>query len=369
MKITITMLPNVFAYPIGGNLVGLEYANRLVARGHEVVIACVRPTAEVIQALGLQGILVPPVAEEVPQVSWFSVDPRVAWTWYDVRDNSTIPDGDVLLNAPGLIDSKKGLCVGFIQGFGVARRELEDDFYLGPGPKICVSRWVYDELRARGVPPENLRQVSNGVDTGVFRITRPVEGRPPRVAMLHHYLPVKGTDLGLSALEHAKSRVPELQAVLFGIHPRPGDLPDWIEYVCRPSRAELSDLYNSCAILVCPSRGDGFYLCGLEAMACGCALASTDFGGVHDYATNGVTALLAPPEDASALGDHVIALATQASLRSRIAAAGAERATEFSWEHATDRLLECFQSWLHQRAPNAAWSPPGQPARSKDRTP
>ena len=344
------MLPNVLAYPMGGNLVGLEYANRLVARGHDVVVACGRPTPEVIRILGLQGVVEPPSSEAVPPIRWFDVDPRVGWVWYDLSDSSSLPEADVLFNAPVGCDRSKGLGVGVVQGVGVWSREVEDAVYLAPGPKLCVSLWVYEQLRARGVPAEDLAHIPNGVDTGVFRVTQPIERRPRRVAMLHHYLPIKGTDLGLAALERAKGEIPDLEAILFGIHPRPGNLPHWLEYAERPSRTQLSELYNSASIVLCPSRGDGFYLCGLEGAACGCAVASTDIGGVKDYAESGVTALLSPPEDSNALGDHVIDLATNSELRARLANAGALRAASLGWDRATDQLIDCFSKWLRDEA-------------------
>lgn len=351
MKITIPLVPNVFAYPMGGTLVGFEYANRLAARGHDVVLAYVRPTPDVLRALGLDRIYLDlPGPDEAPRVTWFSVDGRVSSVWFDLSDVSTLPDADILLNGPASCDRKKGLGVALIQGFGILPREAEDAVYLAPGRKVCVSRWVRDELRARGAAEEDLAHVPNGVDTEVFRIQQPIETRPPRVAMLHHYLPVKGTDVGLEALEMVRKKLPETEAVLFGTQPRPDNLPSWIAYRRLPSRSELSELYNSSAVLICPSRGDGFYLCGLEAMACGCALASTDIGGVRDYADHDVTALLSAQEDPVALAKSVSTLLSDASHRTRIAKAAAKRALEFSWERATDSLVAHIESWLAQRA-------------------
>src|SRR3546814_17749375 len=60
---------------------------------------------------------------------------------------------------------------------------------------------------------------------------------------------------------------------------------------------------------VCSSDlGEGWHLPPAEAMACGCAVVSTDIPGVFDYALEGTTALLAPPGDSATLADRLTEL-------------------------------------------------------------
>jgi len=47
----------------------------------------------------------------------------------------------------------------------------------------------------------------------------------------------------------------------------------------------LVDLYNQADVFVCATRGEGFNLPGLEAMACGLPTLQTGFGGQLDYMT------------------------------------------------------------------------------------
>ena len=114
--------------------------------------------------------------------------------------------------------------------------------------------------------------------------------------MLYSETQVKGSHDGIRALEMAKRQAPQLAAVLFGVSARPKNLPPWIEYFSQPGIEELvGDIYNGSSIYLCPSWTEGWHLPPAEAMACGCAVVSTDIGGVRDYAEHGVTALLSPP--------------------------------------------------------------------------
>lgn len=342
MRITILFTPNVFLHPIGGAVVMFEHANRLAARGHEVTAAFARMPAEV---LSQHRIALPP--EHVPpRVDWGWLSQKVSSVWFDFTRPETLPEGDAVVNLPAGYATDRGLRVMFVQGFGVIARDREDEELHAGGGKVCVSRWVQAEVLARGVPPGDTAWVPNGVDLDVFRAKRPLPGRPARVSMLHHWLPVKGTDVGLAALARVQERLPHVEVVLFGVGDRPPDLPGWALYRKLPSRAELREIYDSSSVFVCPSRGDGFYLCGIEALACGAALASTDIGGVRDYAEDGTTALLSPNEDAEALAENVVRLLGDEALRVRLAGEGLRRAAWFSWDLRTDALEAALASWI-----------------------
>jgi Glycosyl transferases group 1 len=78
----------------------------------------------------------------------------------------------------------------------------------------------------------------------------------------------------------------------------------------------------------------------VEAMACGCALVTTDNGGSRDYAVDGETALVVPPGGPRALADAAERLLQDVTERTRLAAAGAELVRRrFDWDR-TAALLE-----------------------------
>jgi glycosyltransferase involved in cell wall biosynthesis len=78
-------------------------------------------------------------------------------------------------------------------------------------------------------------------------------------------------------------------------------------------------------------------------MACGCAVVSTDCGGIREYAEHGVNALLSPPEDPKGLAQNVLRLLDDDNLRVRLAKAGYEKIQEFTWDKAVTRLEEVLR--------------------------
>ena len=214
---------------------------------------------------------------------------------------------------------------------------------------IMIARWLYERGLKLGVPADEMVIIPIGIDHSIYRILVPIEDRPPRIAMLYHKMPIKGAVDGIKALELARRRNLSLEAVLFGIYPRPKMLPDWIEYHCGQPREELvGSTYNGSSIYLCPSWKEGWHLPPAEAMACGCAVVSTDIGGVRDYAEHGVTALLSPSRDPEGLAYNIVRLLKDDELRVRLAKAGHERIKEFTWERSTDLLEQYLMDRIGQ---------------------
>ena len=76
----------------------------------------------------------------------------------------------------------------------------------------------------------------------------------------------------------------------------------------------------------------------MEAMACKCALVTTDVGAVRDYAVPEETALISPPRDPEALARNLIRLLDDEEELQRISLAGYKNIREFTWERSTRQL-------------------------------
>jgi glycosyltransferase involved in cell wall biosynthesis len=185
---------------------------------------------------------------------------------------------------------------------------------------------------------EQCTHIPNGLDLSGLTITRTIAERPPRAAMLYHTSEMKGSLEGIAVLRRVKHQIPDFEAVLFGTTPRGSEIPDWVEYAQLPSRDALRELYNSASVFLQPSRSEGWGLTSTEAMACGCALVTTDNGGSRDFAVDGETALVAPIQDVDALSARMIQLLHDKPLRVRIAECGAELARTFTWDRAVDAM-------------------------------
>jgi glycosyltransferase involved in cell wall biosynthesis len=347
------VLPCYPRKPIGGFRVVYEYANRLVARGHEVAVVHPRRFASATPLLAtgfysglrrqgarLRDILFP------PHVRWHSIDDHVRMLYVSDLDASKVPDGDVVIatawqTAEDVLGypSSKGIKCYLIQHYEAwgGPKDRVDATWRAPLHKVVIARWL-DEL-GRGIGCEHMEYIPNGIDHEKYRLLNPISMRPKRVAMLFHGAEWKGCPEGLRALSVVKKQHPDLRTALFGTPRRSESIPEWVEYFQDPPQAEIvNGIYNGSSIYLCASWAEGFPLPPAEAMACGCALVSTDIGGVREYAEPEVTALLSPPRDPEALARNILRLLDDDAFRQRLAVAGHECIQSFTWERSTDQL-------------------------------
>lgn len=93
-----------------------------------------------------------------------------------------------------------------------------------------------------------------------------------------------------------------------------------------------------------PSWQEGCQLPPMEAMACKCAVVTTNVGGIPDYAVAGQTALISDPRDPQALAQNIIRLLDYEAELMRISHAGYQHIKHFTWERATDKLQQVLAS-------------------------
>jgi len=105
-------------------------------------------------------------------------------------------------------------------------------------------------------------------------------------------------------------------------------LPGWL-----PAE-DLEGLYAAATCVAFASLYEGFGLPVLEAMARGVPVACSDRSSLPEVA--GHAALLFDPEDVSAIRQAIERLLTDEPLRSRLAAAGRERAAAFTWRRTAE---------------------------------
>ncbi len=92
---------------------------------------------------------------------------------------------------------------------------------------------------------------------------------------------------------------------------------------------DLALLYNTAAMLVLPSKGEGFGLPVVEAMACGVAVAASDRNSLPEVL--GGTGLLFDPDRDDEIADALLRLLRDRELRADLGRRGLERAQQYSW--------------------------------------
>lgn len=114
-------------------------------------------------------------------------------------------------------------------------------------------------------------------------------------------------------------------------------------------RAVLASVYRRAALVLQPSQAEGFGLPVVEAMACGTPVVATDVPVLREV--GGEAATYCPVADVRAWSQSVSGLVGERRERpDRWAArrsAGIARAAQFSWEAATQKMVEVYREVLN----------------------
>jgi len=104
---------------------------------------------------------------------------------------------------------------------------------------------------------------------------------------------------------------------------------------------DLPPLYRAARVFVYPSLFEGFGLPPLEALACGTTVVTSDNSSLPEVV--GDAALLIEAQDEAAIAQAILQAANDEALRTRLRAAGLERAKLFTWRAAAEQTLALYQ--------------------------
>jgi phosphatidylinositol alpha-1,6-mannosyltransferase len=144
----------------------------------------------------------------------------------------------------------------------------------------------------------------------------------------------KGMDTLITTLPRLLTQWPELQLLAVG----DGDDRAWLEELAEQngvkrhvhfmsglSYEQLAACYSACEIFALPSRGEGFGLVYLEAMARGKPVIGGAHGGSPEVIEDGVTGYLVPHGDAAQLASSVDTLLADPELGRKMGERGRQR--------------------------------------------
>jgi GT2 family glycosyltransferase len=121
----------------------------------------------------------------------------------------------------------------------------------------------------------------------------------------------------------------------------------------------LGRAYDAALVFAVGSWFEGFCQPGLEALACGTPLVTTDNGGCREYAIDGETALVVPPRDVEAMATAIERLLDDETLAKQLSTNGLDLVgRDFNWESRTDELAELLDGVV---AGTASAPPPPRP--------
>jgi glycosyltransferase involved in cell wall biosynthesis len=250
------------------------------------------------------------------------------------------------------------------------------------GMQACVARRIdrvltSSESSARDlerdfrVRPERLRMVANGVDTELFR-PDPAGQRDPHeilcvgrasdpnkgVRTLVEALALLPPSVRLTLVDDDNAENPaRRRAAALGC-------ADRLRLVGRVATEELLALYRRAALVVVPSRHEGFGLPAAEAMACGTPVVASAAGSLPEVVATGGGGILVEPGSAQALAKGIAQLLEQPAARAELGRRG-RRGVEaaYAWRRVAQATAEVYAELVAERRAGSAAARRGGPAR------
>jgi glycosyltransferase involved in cell wall biosynthesis len=346
MKVNF-LLPHFGINPTGGFKIAYQYANYLAeckfnvniihaSSSHEGIIKY----AKYVKSYG---------EKIIKKNNWFLFHKNIKLSYVPTIDSRFIPDADITIatawqtaKALELLPKEKGKKLYLIQHYEIwngSKEEVDKTWRYTDMHKILISKWLINVGKEIGI--SNFTYIPNGVDFSRFNLTNNIENRDLIISMMYSDVNWKGAKEGLDALKIVRKKYPTIKVKFFGKCKKPYDLPEWIEYYENPKQQVLvNDIYNKSAIFICSSWSEGWGLPPMEAMACGCAVVTTDNGGVRDFAINNKTALICKIKDIKEMSNSLFKLLEDEKFRVKLATEGNKYVKNFTWEKSFAKFSE-----------------------------
>lgn len=230
-------------------------------------------------------------------------------------------------------------------------KEASASYTLVPGTTLFAkTAWICDKVsEMHGV---EVGKVSPSIDHDVYRPAGcgwPDDGEKFVVsAMIRPKTPRRGAARTMDLLKQLHDRFGDaIEIRIFGCEN--GDplfvaLERNFPFVSHGvlSRQGVASILQGSDLFLDLSDYQAFGRTGLEAMACGCAVVITKFGGVDEYAIHDVNALLVDPFDQKGTVSAVIELLTDRQRLCRLKSGGIDAASRYSVHRAAVSELMCL---------------------------
>src|SRR5690349_3541027 len=219
---------------------------------------------------------------------------------------------------------------------------------------VCVSRYTQRQVEQTYGKRDTVL-VFDGIDTDVFVPTPglarsdaglPASGARIRLLFIGNNTRRKGFDL----LPGIMDLLPNDYVLYYnGGFQQTGAQPPHPRMISigSPDRAGLVAAYQSCDILLFPSRLEGFGIAPAEALACGRPVVTTDTSALPEVVDQGQNGYLCPRDDVLSYAARVRELGEDAGLRRRFGEHGREKvARMFGYDQLAGGLLAVYEQLL-----------------------
>ena len=256
----------------------------------------------------------------------------------------------------------------------VSTRHNDDRYLLGPfryvdrafarpaRRLIAISDAVRVFLEGAGHDARKLTTIRYGLDEVPAAPSMPTptqagvpDGVPLAVAV-GRLIAQKDHATLLRAFALVRERIPSARLAILGSGPLESDIRalsrdlGLVDALSLPGRTAIRDWLERADVFVHTPRWEGFGIVLLEAMLAGLPVVATRVSAVPEVVVSGKTGALVEAGDVEGVARELTTLLGDAKLRSRLGAAGRERArTEFSVARMAERTIDVYEDVLGSR--------------------
>lgn len=350
MKISIIM-PSLARKALGGHKVVYEYCNYMACSKDISINIYFFPgdsLKKFVKSANIRKYILNIYLRVGNPIKWFDIHKKIKLRV--ITDIHKIDNSDIVI-ATGIetfepvaeLANEKGKKVYFIQDFENWKYSDEEvlSTYTNKTTNIVVSKWLFNIVKQKTKVDPIL--ISNNIDTKVFFPNG--KDRIPHSVIFHYRNSThKGGKYAIQAILKLKGIYPDLNVAVISSQSRPSDLPEWCDFYENIPARRVAELNNRYQVFMCTTIDEGFGLPGLEAMACGCAVVSTKYKGVLEYAIDGENALLSPVRDVEAMIDNVVKLFENEYLRFKISQNGIRTGKERALEKSAKKFEQVLEN-------------------------
>jgi glycosyltransferase involved in cell wall biosynthesis len=172
------------------------------------------------------------------------------------------------------------------------------------------------------------------------------------IVCVSRYSKAKGQNYLLEALKELVKTIPNISLTLMG----PGD-SGWIVQLVDdlglnqhvqvlPSRNDVPACLAAADMIIHPSLADSFSQLVIEAQGVGGLLIASDIAAAREQIIDGVTGLIVPPRDSSAIAEAVRYLVDNPELAISMRKNGPSHVREkFNWQRMVSEEIECLKEY------------------------
>ena len=234
---------------------------------------------------------------------------------------------------------------GFVQKLLKINGEIEKRNAQSSDIVVTTSRYCKKRIRELyGISPEKIAIVPEGIDLSLWRqkikLYQNSSTRSPRpltILCVARQYPRKRIELLLQAVASLRKKFPDLRLRIVGEGPEHARLRQLakdldLQGSLLGAPNNIFPEYAKADIFCLPSIQEGFGIVFLEAMASGLPIVAARSAAVPEVVSQGITGLLAKPDDAKSLAANLERLLRNPSLRQKMGAAGQKKVQHYDWK-------------------------------------